>query len=273
MKTTILALLCTALATLGCNTALVDASYHGEPLLTLQGQVQIVPTAPEGRGDGKPKPPDDKAGKEGPKEGPKPVVLPAGALRLAIVWESEAVENHENAAFSAFEQSVELTSQFPAGYVMTLFTPPPDAVMHKATNGAAYALGTIVAYADADGDGRFDAANDTLIGGATGRALVWAASELSAPWLREPMSKGYHRLRVRPDKQVCDEFGHVQFEADPLPDTDLQVFESFPKDAMVDLNCDGKRDEWGAACPPKDHLKKKCKTAPADYWPCQDCPF
>ena len=263
----------------GCNTALVDGTYHGEPLLTLQGQVQIIP-AMGGQGDkgGKPGPGDGGGqsgdGKQPPKDpAHQPVQLPEGQLRLAIVWESTGVDSETGLTMSTFEQSVELTASFPAGYVMTLFSPPPESVVHTTKAGSAYALGSIVAYADADNSGSFDPTVDSLIGGATGRALLWAEQDMNATWLRKAVTAGYHRLRIRPDKKTCDSVGHAQFELDKAEATNLQVFEVFPKDAMVDLNCDGKRDEWRGACPPKEHLKQKCKGGDGDQKACDYCLF
>ncbi len=264
-----------------CNVALVDDEYHGEPMLVLSGQVQIVPNKVQGgaggdkRGGDKPR--GDKGGGAGSKPPKTPpgtgtVKLPDGQLRLALVWEVTSLSEGMQTTMSAFEQSMVLTSSFPARYQVVLFTPPNDRLIHTSEGQGKYALGTIVAYADADNDGAFDPQVDSLIGGAPGRALIYTPGELSAVWLKESLTAGYHRVRVKGDKATCDQYGHVSLVPDTREETELKVYESFDKEVLLDLDCDGKRDEWRGACPPPHHLKEMCKKS-ADHAPCQYCKY
>jgi hypothetical protein len=270
----------TLLAAPGCNVALVDAAYHGEPMLTLFGQVQIVPDKAEGSGGQQPggggrggKP---GGGKRGGDKAPlvhKTIELPEGELRLAVVWEATGLEDNLATNVSTLEQSAVLTSSFPARYEVTLFTPPPPAVIHKHKDGGSYALGTIVAYVDSDNDQHFDPVVDSLIGGAPGRGLLYSPDGLNTPWLATPLGAGYHRLRTRKDLSTCGDLGHLLLELDTRAETHLQIFESIPHDVMLDLDCDGKREEWASACPPKSHLQKVCSKAQQGDWKCVNCEY
>lgn len=246
-----------------CNVTLVDGDYRGEALLTLQGQVLLIPAKPDG----------DKGSGPGGKgqQPPTQVTFPAGQLRLAIVWETTGVEDTSEATMSGLEQSIAVSASFPARYELTLFTPPADEVVHT-VDGGDYAIGTIVAYIDVNANRGFDPATDTLVGGAPGRALLYSPTGVQASWLSAKLEAGYHRLHKANDsKQQCAEGGRIQLAEDPAVDTDLQVFESFPKDALLDLDCNGDNKEWRGVCPSKEHLHKLCPKAPSDDWACQNC--
>lgn len=256
----------------GCADALVDGTYRGEPLLTLSGQVLLVPNLHSTGGKRKPpaKPRDSGDGKEATSQ--QGLKLPQGSLRLAIVWEATSINEGIDQSLSTVEQSVVLTAAFPARYSLTIFTPPSRQLLHSADQEGSYALGTILAYADTDEDGTYDGSVDVLVGGAAGRALLYTPEGVSASWLSQPLAGGYHRMRAKADKAQCDTTGHARLELDADVETDLKVYEQFPKDALLDLNCDGRNDEWKHACPPRKHLKKWCALKPASDWACNNCP-
>jgi len=269
------AVIATALITTlasGCNVALVDGAYHGEPLIVLSGQVQIVPTKIDGTG-----------GKEGgskdknpPKQDPQPKVveLPAGTLRLAVMWSDSGVEDATASTFDAVEQAVVTTSSFPARYTLELYTPPPSELLHDDTDTGSYALGLVVAYADADDDGAFDPATDSLLGGAPGRAVLYTPGGITAKWLDGELGEGYHRVRRQGAGKPCNTLGHVRLELDPDIETHLALHEEFPDDLLLDLDCNGKQDDWRKnLCPPRKELQKHCPKAPPEHYICKTCPY
>ena len=234
----------------GCDAALVDGTYRGEPLLTLSGDVRLV---------------------EKPTDAPTP--FPSGTLRLAVLWQGSAGASADALVVSGVEQSVSLVAVFPARYEVAIHTPPPDAALVHDAAGA-YALAVMAAYVDANENGTFDRDIDKLVGGATGqRAIAYAPSGLDAPWLAQPLPAGYSRVLVQGAVgQTCKKLGHVPLAMDTGTNTELKVFAQVPSNLFPTTDCDATQSSFTAACPSPNKVAIDCAKGKADPFVCANCP-
>lgn len=249
----------------GCSDPLVDGNYRGEPLLEIRGKVQLLAndSAKTPRtGWGWHDPRDDQAAT---------IDLPPGDLRLALVWSIDGLDKKPRDAVTGVEQQTVTTTSFPSRYAIALYAPPPDDLLADAKGGEGrYALGLLVVYADANGDGEWGTDEDELIGGAPGRGVIYTPTGVTSSVLGTH-DRGYHRVKVREDTNACSKFGALRLESDPAAELDLVVGETLPSGVLMDVNCDGK---WGNPymCPPKSQLKLQCPPQGGKGWPCAYCP-
>lgn len=102
---------------------MTDASYRGEPLITLHGQLAVA-------------------------EG----VMLTSAVRLAVEWFPLAAQN---GPLGTAIDEVEYRNTYPAPFELPLFSIPSDAVLASVDGGTGrLGFGQIVAYRDGDGDER-----------------------------------------------------------------------------------------------------------------------
>ncbi|MFZ4580258.1 MAG: hypothetical protein ACOYOB_17890 [Myxococcota bacterium] len=237
----------------GCLDPLVDATYHGEPLLHVEGRVLLKPPVPA----------------EGTNTPPE-LDFPSGTLRLAVFW-SVAPLGSPLAGVQTIEQSAVTTSVFPAVYTLTLYTPPPDAVLHTDPGGTGrYALGLVLVYVDVNNDGVWEPDLDVLVGGAPRRALMYTPEGAAGPHFAA-LPPGYHRLKQNAIKG-CKRIGDsAYYTLDDLPTVDLHVSSTLPTDVLVDLDCDGVISEWAGTCPSPQQLVKTCADPAPAGWPCDYC--
>ncbi len=259
-----MAVIATVGAATACSDALVDIDYHGEPLLELEGKVEQL-EAPGFTGAwGVP-------GKQtwGTPDGEAPS---EGDLQLAMFWSAGAADGDKDSLVTAVEQQAVTTSSFPARYRLTLYRPPPEALMHTDEDGAGrYTIGLLVVYVDLDRDGTWNAEVDKLVGGAPGRAIAYTDTGADSVHFGH-LESGYHRLRESKSKGKCTKDGRLQLIIDDKPDLDLQMAAGFSPNVLVDLDCDGNSYEWGKACPSKKTVRWMCDYNGKDRWPCKGCP-
>ncbi len=234
----------------GCDTALVDGSYRGEPLLTVTGDVRLVDKTPDA-----------------------PVSFPPGTLRFAVLWLGPKGAPPESLLMASVEQTVSLVAVFPAQYEVAIHTPPPDvALVHDAAG--VYALAVMAAYVDTNENGVFDRDTDKLVGGATGqRAIAYAPDGLSAAWLAQPLPPGYSRVVVQGAVgQTCKKLGHVPLALDTGTNTELKVFAQVPSNLFPITDCDSTQSSFTAACPSPNKVADDCAKGKADPFICANCP-
>lgn len=129
----LLALLTLATA---CDSAVVDPSYQGEPLVTLEGQMSVFNLQ-------------------------QPVDKP---VRLALAWYPALGDAESEVPFSSpkgiVTEDVVYTSTFPINYSFHLYRPPPESALVALPQEDGYrgkgAVGILLAYEDGDGDGKLD---------------------------------------------------------------------------------------------------------------------
>lgn len=156
----------------GCGEALVDEVYLGTPMFRLGGPVvQGNPRIPSSHGD----------------------------LSARLFWVGASSE--------AEEQAVKLDGDL-AAFSMTLFDPPPSASTAFSERVARGALGfaIVVLYADRDGDGRYDAMRDLLLGASAQHVVVFTSEGVQSGTPGEALlgalSPGYH-LFVQEQPSQC----------------------------------------------------------------------
>lgn len=237
-----------ALALLAACEPLVDANYHGEPMLTLSGEIHLDPAMGQHGADWS--------------------ARPTGPLRLALLWAE--VSGGPDTSVATVEQQAMTTAELPAHFTLTLFIPPDASLLAPEPDGTGqYALGLTVVYVDGDGDGRWSQARDTLVGGALGHAVVYTPKGTDGAWLGK-LTPGYHHVRrATPD---CQPGGRVPLAAAHSETVDLTVAPTMPLGVLLDLDCDGSTQEWAKACPAPSHLASMCAQMPAEGWPCGVCP-
>jgi hypothetical protein len=214
-----------------CGDGVVDADYRGVPLLVMAGQVMVEEELPEIEAE----------------------------VRVAILWSSQGGDGAQ--------QGASVTTDFPAQYTLSLYTPPPDEVLYQAEHAPDQAaIGIPVVYEDLDDDGRHDRGEDPVIGGAEEALVFWFPQdvELERPHLPVDTGQGPpddtgeadEREHAEPYEGVLEAGYHVML---PLQDlclggpmavtpldpgqVDLSVGEV--EDFLRDADCDGRKDEWG----------------------------
>lgn len=239
-----------ALALIACGDPLVSGDYRGKVLLRLSGPVDV----PDGVAfldlamcearvfecyaecetetcqacdDG-----FDRCAANPPARQDAP-------FRLGIFWA-------QGTGAPVVQQFGLTVSDFPAQYGVTIYAPPPQAVLQPAEEGR-YALGLLIVYLDQDLDGRFSQGTDPVVGGADGRAVVYTPEGLSDERFGS-LDAGYHRMSI---VSICTpDGGELLAESDS---TDmiltLSAETEFQRRLLLDLDCDGEFDDF-AACDP-----------------------
>jgi hypothetical protein len=235
----------------GCSDGLVDGSWPGESLLTLQGPVVMRQGAPN---------PDGGAGGEQSQP---------GTLKMAVLWSQWTGGAGPKVPVATVTAQSVTTSEFPARYRLELVAPPDADQLGEADGSGRIGVGTVVVYVDRDGDGAYDASVDSLVGGAAGRLLLYSPSGAIDSRLGA-VAAGYQRLRL-PKDAVCGGPGKPPpLVPDFSAEMPIEVNTSLPDGALVDLNCDGGGGEWGKACPPPHVVREQCAGTTAT-WPCDVC--
>ncbi len=127
-------LLSLLLTLIGCGDEVVAPEHTGQPLITLEGQMNALPDAR----------------------------VPA-QVRLAFVWYPQWLSAEDTTSPQATHQEViteEVIYQgsFPANYRFHLYRPPPDAALAQLGEGlqGKGAFGLLLAYEDRNGNGKLD---------------------------------------------------------------------------------------------------------------------
>lgn len=232
---------------LACGDPAVDGTYRGEALLTLQGSVLVD----SGDAD------DDE------------LSTALGTLRVALFWSRHAGQQTDGPAVSAVEQQALTSAAFPAQYALSVFQPPPDAVLIDSPDGTGrYAVALVLAYIDTDDDGRWSPDLDQLAGGARDAAVLYTPGGASSAFFGE-RAAGFHRVRIQPGSEPCVAAPHATLHSDDAPTLTLRLTPTRPNTALIDMNCDGHHGEWDV-CPDPAALTDVCATEPT--WHCQTCP-
>ncbi|TNF38033.1 MAG: hypothetical protein EP329_01515 [Deltaproteobacteria bacterium] len=223
------ATLAALVALAGCGDAAVDGGYRGEPLVTVSGWVRVETLA------------SDIAGE----------AVQRGRLRMAVLWAaSDGAGSSRFDLFTSVAERVDASGLFPARYELTLFTPPAPRVMQPAGGDGAYAVGVLVAFIDADDDGRWSLeTGEQLVGAVLDTALVYSPAGAEGPGTASRFPAGYTLAAVEADPAVCTASGQARLIPLATPEADLTVDMAFPFEAALDLNCDGDPTEWLAFCP------------------------
>jgi hypothetical protein len=227
---------------LGCGEPAVDGRWPGEALFTMGGTVRLAPS-PEAMGSD----------------------APSGTLRLGVFW--APTKGNALALDDAVEQEVSAAGTFPARFEIRLYSPPADALLHPVADGEGLvARALVLAYLDQDGDRAWDRDVEPLVGGATDRVLVYTPDGLESPLLGT-LAPGFHSLRVG---DTCAGSGSPDDQAD-ANNVELVVTMAFPASALLDLDCDGKPDEWTAVCPSPPTIRETCREGTVDATMCATC--
>lgn len=211
-----------------CGEPAVDGRWPGEALFTLSGTVRLE-AAPVAMGE-----------------------PPSGTLRIGIFW--AATKGSALSLEAAIEQEVSATATFPSRFEVRIYVPPPRALLHDSEDGQGrLARALILAYLDQDEDRSWDRDREPLVGGAAGVMLVYTPEGLTGAD-PGPLTAGYHVVRMGGG---C---GGPALVADDLTEVDLTVTMDFPSSALLDLDCDGKPDEWSSVCPSPSTIRDACRS-------------
>lgn len=146
-----LAPVCLAACALACGDTLVDASYSGTPLFSLQGVV---------------------GGRSDAISGPDTLVT------TAMFWSPQGLMAR------GYDELVEQwgtasAAPAPRPYVMNVFDVPGSEHLATAPSGARYAMGRVVAYLDTNRNGRHEP-SEVIVGSSQGFAVFYAPQALTA---------------------------------------------------------------------------------------------
>lgn len=207
-----------------CGELAVDGDYRGEALFTFGGTVRLEPSALESEA--------------------------TGELQVAVFWALPS----GGALFStvgAVEQQVDATTSFPARFALTLHRPPEAALVATTPDvSGAYAVAMVLVYLDQDGDARWDRETEPLVGAASDTFLVYAPDGLTGGRFGV-LATGFHLLRA--DREACVG-GSVEADVDAVQ---LTVSGTYPK--LLDVDCDGRPNEWTGTCPDLSAVYEECR--------------
>ena len=293
------------LALWACGDPLVGRDYHGEPLLTLEGQVALGQDADEADiqrcdatlegclDDGQRSCEGQDAEACEVVEAPcfdvyEACVLAAAGeaspwrqhperLRLALFWATEGLGLGEAPTqgveiVTSVEQSAVARGQFPARFSLTVHRPPPDAVIREGEGDAGrFAFAQVVLYLDNDGDGRWRAGADRLVGGAVGRGVLYTPDGLSSARLGE-WAPGYHEVGA---SLSCEADGDNQLVLEARTNAPLELVLSaqveFLRQLLLDFECDGVDDDFDICPDDLSEIRRLCEEDAADPWLCDIC--
>lgn len=219
-----------------CGELAVDADYRGEALFTFGGTVRLEPSALESEA--------------------------TGELQVAVFWALPS----GGALFStvgAVEQQVDATTSFPARFALTLHAPPDDALLATTGDVAGdYAVAMVLVYLDQDGDARWDRETEPLVGAASETFLVYAPDGLAGGRFGA-LAPGFHLLRA--NREACVG-GSVEADVDAVQ---LTVSGGYPK--LLDVDCDGRPNEWTGTCPDLSVVYDECRDGEVGGDVCATC--
>jgi len=214
-----------AVLAVGCGDPLADGRFPGDPLITLAGSIRDQSPAAED---------DDHTAQ-----------VSSGPLKLAVFW-SRGGLGGVGGEVSGLEQQAIARGIFPAEFTLAIYAPPHDAALFDAAGGGRLALGLLVAYVDADRDGRYDKNADRVIGGARASALIYSPEGASDPQYGT-FGAGFHRVHFEVEGDDCAKGG---YEVEPAEGA-LQIVldTTSPGLALHDVDCDGTLEGAEDICP------------------------
>lgn len=210
---------------LGCGSV-ADGDYLGEPLFRLEGRVL-----------------EDEFD------------ATDSDVSVALVWAQVPLREVQS-------QPVRVRTSFPARYTIDVYAPPePEAVQPlSGASDVQAAVGEIVLFDDADGDGRWSG-TETILGGAFDAVLMWidpaslAAAEAALPFA---VQAGYNLVGRQPWASCALPLVGQLGPALP-PSTDLNVGYYWP--ILRSAECSGGgdfEDLLGRECAPDTWLRQEC---------------
>ena len=213
-----------------CGDPLVDRDYPGEPLLELEGLVQI--------------------------QGVSELDGAQGSVRLAVFWaKPEGFE--PGAGHTDFADQRVSLSDLPGTYAARIYVPPgPESMLEL--DGARVGLGSLVIYIDAEDDGHFDPGVDAPVGASRDHMLLYVDGETEVTGLGT-LPRGYHTLaieRAGPGQTKCGE-PVEDFLSYTLSEETPVVFVMLLHWALADIDCDMSGSEYDV-CPPPPNIVELC---------------
>ena len=133
----------------GCGDVLTDASYQGDPVYVVRGQIHSFASSDE---------------------------LDAAHLRASIFWNTQG--DPTKPAQLMEQPSMSAQVEFPSSFAIRIFQRPQT--QHWVTSAErAYAQGLVLIYDDRQGNGRYDEGTDAFLGGSLSKGLIYAPKSLS----------------------------------------------------------------------------------------------
>ena len=227
-----------------CGEPLAGGDYQGEVLLTLHGfmvdQTECLLTA------------GDDIAECRAKYG-------EGEILMSVLWSNRSPDGTSTAVASSVVQGFVARAQLPAQFALDIHTPPDAGVLIDDGQGGRYAWGLVAVYTDRDGDQRFTAGVDWILGGGGTVAVVYTPSGAVIAGQKESSvwPPGYSLATIEQEDDtepdgVCAD-GVLELEAAEdghgIPAVTVTINAADPSRALPDTDCDGTLSEWHGLCP------------------------
>lgn len=277
MRSTLALALCLCAA---CGDALVDGGYRGEPLFTADGRVEVLLDEDliegcyaENRSceddrdalcdDALRQCLSDVSGVSRPWEDHPE------RLRLALFWTRDGLDANLSANLNAspnagfIEQAGQTVGRFPGLFSLSVYRPPSEETLRAASGGGRYGVAVVALYLDDDGDARWIAGRDRLVGGTQRQMLIYSPEGFQDDRLGD-YGPGWHRLSFSLD---CGTTGLTVGPPTPGPlRLGLTRARAQIEQVLIDFDCDGSYED---TCD-DSAVRDLCQTQPDEVL-CQIC--
>lgn len=192
---------------LGCGDPLVEGDYRGEPLIEIEGTINVAADS-------------ELTSSE------------QDMVRVGLLWVGAAEQ-------ADVQGSAE--SSFPARYRMKLFARPPDrAMVQLPDRDGLYGTARIVLYIDADGDEQLDAL-ERVVGASTDKVLTYFTASEPTSLVRGDVLTGYQVMNVFGcDERLTDKATFGDDASATAVDLSLSAGAA---ESLLDLDCDDVSDD------------------------------
>lgn len=158
--------------------------------------------------------------------------------RIAIIWADPG-----NASLASLQQRTVTVTEFPARYTFSVFHPPPKEVLFDGS----YAYGLIVSFIDRNRDEILDLTKEPIIGLNTNAAVHYRANDSTSNSSGDPLGFGT-LTRQFSCPQAPETSGNTDVEDELSDIISITGVSILIYDNLADVDCDGTRAEWKTLC-------------------------